>query len=339
MKKLQKQFNDFNEAIKCSETPHLREKRDLLKADIESKFPEKCKQYGIDVKKSDLRFINQGSYKIGTAINGNNVDIDYAMIFPLDISEFNDPTKLKKAVKESLIIENKRIPSIKEPCVTVAYHKDGEEYMHIDFPVYAECEGNLYLGRGKETSKNPEWEIADPEGLVKYFEDAFKDNAQLKRIVRYIKKWKQIEYDNSSNGNEVPPSIGLTLLACKYYSEYTYDGDDDLSSLYYTLRNIKNAFVIETDDSGEITSATISCDLPVEPKTDVLYKMRLSSAHLIKFYKKLKRAVANLNDAMNLDEEHEAAKCVKKVLGDEFKIPVKKTNDTTTSNKAEYNYG
>lgn len=339
MKKLQKQFNDFNDAIKCSGTANLRDKRDLLKADIESKFPEKCKQFGIDVKKSDLRFINQGSYKIGTAINGKNVDIDYAMIFPLNISEFNDPRELKKAVKDSLIIENIRIPSIKEPCVTVAYHENGEEYMHIDFPIYAEYEGNLYLGRGKENSIKFEWEIADPEGLVEYFENAFKDKEQLKRIVRYIKKWKQQEYDNSSNGNEVPPSIGLTLLACENYCEYTYGGDDDLSSLYYTLKKIQNAFVIETDDFGEITSATISCDLPVEPKTDVLYKMSLSSAHLIKFYKKLKRAVANLNDAMNLDEEHEAAKCVRKVLGDEFKIPAKKTNDTTTSNKAEYNYG
>ena len=36
-----------------------------------------CSAYGIEVNKSDLRFINQGSYIIGTAIYGKNIDIDY----------------------------------------------------------------------------------------------------------------------------------------------------------------------------------------------------------------------------------------------------------------------
>jgi len=339
MKKLQKEFEEFNDFIKCSDTPFLREKRDLLTEDIKSKFPDKCAESGIDINKSDLRFINQGSYIIGTAIDGKTVDIDYAMIFPIDIDEHSDPTCFKKAVRDSLIIENKRIPKIKEPCVTVAYHKDGEEYMHIDFPIYAEFEGSLYLGRGKENSLSPVWEIADPEGLRDYFLDSFKDREQLKRIVRYIKKWKQLEYETSTNSHEIPPSVGLTILACQNYAAYTYGGDDDLSSLYYTLNNIKNAFSVGTDSYGEIVSASITCDLPVEPYADVFYKMRLSSAHLVKFYKKLKRAVNNLKEALNLEEEHEAAKYVRKVLGEEFTVPEKKTRNVVTSNKSEYNYG
>lgn len=339
MKKLQKEFNAFNELIKCSDTDSLREKRDLLAEDIKNKFPNKCGEHGIEINKSDLRFINQGSYIIGTAIDGKTADIDYAMIMPVDINEFSDPTIFKKAVKDSLIIENKRIPKIKEPCVTVTYHENNEEYMHIDFPIYAEHDNTLYLGRGKENSKKPVWEIADPEGLKDYFLDEFKNKEQLKRIVRYIKKWKQLEYETSTNSHEVPPSVGLTILACEYYSEHTYGGDDDLSALYFTMKNIKDAFIIETDRFNEITSASIDCKLPVEPGSDVFYKMRTSSAHLIKLYKKIVKAVNALNEAVNLTEAHEAAKYVRKVLGEEFSIPDKETKDTATSNKLEYNYG
>lgn len=339
MKKLQKEFNDFNELIKCSDTDFLREKRDLLAEDIKNKFPDKCSEYGMEINKSDLRFINQGSYIIGTAIDGKTVDIDYAMIMPIDINDFSDPTIFKKAVKDSLIIENKRIPKIKEPCVTVAYHENNEEYMHIDFPIYAEHDNTLYLGRGKENSKTPVWEIADPEGLKDYFLDKFKNKEQLKRIVRYIKKWKQLEYETSTNSHEVPPSVGLTILACEHYSEYTYGGDDDLSAMYFTMKNIKDAFIVETDRFNEITSASIECKLPVEPGSDVLYKMRTSSVYLIKLYKKIVKAVNALNEAVNLTEAHEAAKYVRKVLGEEFTIPDKETKDTVTSNKLEYNYG
>ena len=158
MKKLQKEFEEFNDEIKIDEEAEaLRDKRDRLKSDIEEYFPDKCAEYGIDINKSDLRFLNQGSYKIGTTISGSSVDLDYAVIFPLDIYDHTDPRKLKKAAKKALEIKNVRIPTIKEPCVTVAYHANGSETMHIDFPLYAEYDSSLYLARGKENSEDYKW--------------------------------------------------------------------------------------------------------------------------------------------------------------------------------------
>lgn len=342
--KLKKQFSDFHGKIKKDkETSTLIEKRDKLKSDIEKYLPDELNEYGISVNKSDLRFINQGSYKIGTTIqsnDGQSVDLDYAVIIPIDKEEHDDPRQVKKAVKESLIINNIRIPKIKEPCVTIAYHANGEEFMHIDFPIYAEYDGKLYLARGKETSENYDWEIADPEGLSAYFLDKFSDNEQLKRIVRYIKKWKQEKYNGSTNSNEVPPSVGLTILACENFIKYSSDdGDDDLSALYYTVNNIKNKFSVTRDENSEIIEANISCGLPVEPYSDVFYKLKKSSAHMITFYKRLSKACENLNEAMNIDDEHEAAKKVVKVLGEEFDIPEKEVVDAKTSNKGEYSFG
>lgn len=211
--------------------------------------------------------------------------------------------------------------------------------MHIDFPLYADHENQLYLARGKETSLEYVWEPADPDGLNDYFFAEFKDRAQLKRIVRYIKKWKQEKYNNSNNSHETPPSIGLTLLACNNYANYTYDGDDDLSSLYYTMKTIQEQFSVQRDINGEITSASIACNLPVTPFSDVFYKMRTSPQHMITLYNRIRNAVSNLCNAMNLEESHEAAKYVQKVLGDEFEIPAKQAKDAAAVVKREYNFG
>lgn len=340
MKKLQKQFLEFNKLIKIDEeTSVLRDKRDMLKNDIESNFPDKCSEYDISVNKSDLRFIHQGSYKIGTTIKDTNVDLDYAVIIPLNIYEHPDSREVKKAARDSLLIKKIRIPDIKEPCVTVAYHENGNEYMHIDFPLYAEYSGSLYLARGKEYSASYKWELADPEGLNDYFLEKFTNHEQLRRIVRYLKKWKHEKYEKTTNSHAIPPSVGLTILACENYMDYTYPEDDDLSSLYYTLKAIKNQFIITRDGDGNIISASITCKLPVMPGTDVFYKMRDASSHMITFYKRICLAVDNLQNAVNLDEEHEAAKYVQKVLGTEFEVPEKEATESSTYSKKEYGFG
>ncbi|MBE7003491.1 MAG: hypothetical protein E7425_04280 [Ruminococcaceae bacterium] len=337
MKKLQKQFLDFNQLIKIDEeTSVLRDKRDMLKKDIEDYFPDKCSEYGISVNKSDLRFIHQGSYKIGTTIKDTNVDLDYAVILPLNIFEHSDSREVKKAARDSLLIKNIRIPDIKEPCVTVAYHENGKEYMHIDFPIYADYSGLLYLARGKENSASYKWEVADPEGLNDYFLDKFTNYEQLRRVVRFLKKWKQEKYGNITNSHAIPPSVGLTILACENYMEYA---EDDLSSLYYTLKAIRNKFSVTRNGDDEIISASITCNLPVMPRTDVFYKMRDASSHMITFYKRICSAVDNLQNAINLDEEHEAAKYVQKVLGADFEVPEKEATETFTYSKKEYGFG
>ncbi len=343
MAKLAKQFSNFYSLIKIDgEAAALREKRDKLKSDFQSYFPSECEEYGIKINKSDLRFINQGSYKIGTTIVNPNgsVDLDYAVIFPLDITVDTDPREVKIAAKRALEIKNIRTPKIKEPCVTVGYHQKEEEFMHIDFPLYADHDNQLYLARGKEFSTEYKWEMADPEGLNEYFLNQFSANEQLRRIVCFIKKWKMEKYNNSTNSHEVPPSIALTILACKNYTKCTHENNDyDLKSLYQTLNNIKNQFTITKDVYGDITKADVCCRLPVTPNSDVLYKMRTSDDHLILLYDRLCKAVERLEDAVNLDSEHEAAKEVQKVLGTEFEVPEKNVSSTNISSKREHSFG
>ena len=62
--KLKKEFSDFYKTIRIdSETNALRDKREILKNDIKSKLPGILENYGINIIKSDIRMIDQGSYK------------------------------------------------------------------------------------------------------------------------------------------------------------------------------------------------------------------------------------------------------------------------------------
>ncbi len=113
-------------------------------------------------------------------------------MFPLNIVENSYPRKIKAYVRDALKHQNRTL-DIKEPCVNVSYIENGEEWMHIDLPVYAQYDGNVYLARGSEFAKegNYRWEDADPEGLNEWLLGKITGNDQLRRNIRYIKKWKQ----------------------------------------------------------------------------------------------------------------------------------------------------
>lgn len=339
--KLKKEFSNFFEAIKISsETNALCEKREVLEDDIKSKLPGILKDDGINITKNDIRMIDQGSYKYKTTIKDSVVDRDVAVMFPLDITENDDPRKIKKHLRESINIPSRTV-SIKEPCVRASYYEDGEEWLHIDLPVYAKEGDKIYLARGKETSSEYFWEDADPDGLNKYLCDRIKGNDQLRRVICFIKKWRNEKYSSSSRDHEVPPSIGLTLLACEYFSaKSTDEGDDDLLALQETMQSILNQFSVTIDEDDEIISASLSCHLPVVPYSDVFKKMKdSSSSYMVTFYKRLAKAVDNLTNAVNLESAHDAGEYVRKVLGDEFEVPEKEAVVTAAQNRREHSFG
>lgn len=337
---LEEQFNKFYKEICISqEADELRRKRNLLKEDIEKYLPDNLKKIDIEINKSDFEFINQGSYSIHTTISNPHgpVDLDYAVIIPIEINKHTDTRAIKKAVRDSLNHVAARTVNIKEPCVTVSYYIDGDEDTHIDFPVYAKYNNNLYLARGKEFSNegNYFWEDADPKELNKYFNDFLDGNDSLRKTIRYIKKWKQAKYSNSSNDSEIPPSVALTILTCQNF----VNKDHDILSLHETLKAIKNKFTVIKNSNGEIVEVNITCNLPVKPYGDVLYKMRSSKSHLIKFYNNLCKAVDNLKAAIDLEDEHEAGKYIQQVFGDLFVIPEKQVKETYANVKRENSFG
>lgn len=342
--KLHKEFDNFIQEISLTNHNELKTKRETLQSDLENKLPEKLKNEKIaTITKADLKFIDQGSWAPGikTSIkpkkqneNGNKTfDRDVAIIIPLNIIENEDSRKIKIIIKDLLTIEGKRFPEIKYPCVTVSYTKEGDEIYHIDFPIYAKDENNkLYLAKGKESSSDYSWEEADPEGLNEYFRNHYKDDEgnQKRRMVRYIKQWKQEKY-TGNNDNEIPPSIGLTILACENFTQYKQeDYWDDLSCLHFLLQEILKQFTISNDNN-----ISINCNLPTIPYSDVFFKMRNSQEHIKTFYNRFKSFADNIENAYNAEHAHEAAKYIVKSLGDKFEVPEKEAREDNSNLKKE----
>ena len=335
--KLHKQFMDFHDTIKLDkESTLLKQKRDTLQADIEKKLPEELESIGINITKSDLHFFDQGSYRqnVSTGIVSDSPDRDVAVEFDLDIDEHSNPRNIKKCVRNALMIENKRNPLIKEPCVTVKYMQAGEEKIHIDFPIYAIHNGNYYLARGKEFSQSYEWEQCDPHGLNTHLDNLFEGTKgnQLRRIVRYLKKWKLENFGESYSKDQLPPSIALTLMAGDVFIYQTKDGqDDDLAALDTVVKGIKNMFSYDWYTGKH----TISYSLPVRPWSNVFYKM--NADYQDKFYKKWCTLCTKVQNAVDASEEYEAAKFLRDVFGEDFELPEKPQAKTGTPKK-EYSY-
>lgn len=336
MPRLKKEFDTFyKDEVKFEGNAEIRNKKEKLKDDFLKSFPSKFKEkFDQEIKVKDIRFIDQGSYAIGTTINHGNkaYDIDIATIIKLDISQYTDPVEIKKVARDALTNTN-REPSIKEPCISVKYTKEGEEKYHLDFPIYADVNGTLYLARGKEYAKdeNKIWEEADPEGLNKYFRE---DNLQIegqhltdeekkkrkkkKRIIRYIKWWKAEKYSNPSSDNEVPPSIALTILACQHF-EYS---ECDLECLSKTVNNIFNEiFELTINEKGEEIIEIKECNLPKNPYTNCLSKLQESDNHIKKLYSRFKYLVDKLEIALSEKSDTKAGEYIVKVFGDKFPLP------------------
>lgn len=343
MLKLKKQFDEFHDSIRISdEAQDLKEKREILQNDIEKNFPVELEKEDIDVSKTQIEIFDQGSYHYHTTINTEPYDRDVAIAIPLDIDANDDPRKLKQILRDSLNKVSSRTVVIKEPCVTVSYCESGEEWMHIDLPLYAKVNKQYYLARGKEFADNYSWEEADPHGLNEKIDDSLKNNESLRRMVRFLKKWRDVQYANSTRDHEVPPSVGLTLLACELFTEVKDEGQhDDLAELMQIVQGIKNKFELMYDADGNITSAKIHKLLPVKPYTDVFQKMLDSSDDYgVKFYRRICTALENIKNAINADDDHQSSIYVRRVLGEEFELVDKDVKGNMDySSRREHSFG
>lgn len=317
MTPLQKQLLKFNENIRLDydSNAELREKRDVIVNKLKA-----------NNQLASFESFNQGSYAMHTGVEPKDkeYDIDVGLLFKVNKNEV-DPLEIKCKVKEILEKHTDYGAEIKRPCVTVTYKKNGERAYHVDLAIYAyedkeDPDSQLYLAKGK--SKNSEdvgWEKSDPNGLKDYIgniEDGAA-RAQFRRLVRYIKRWKNLNF--SSGGHSEPPSIGLTLLLHDYQ---LYREDDDLTSMYCTVNLILNQFVYSSlaDDGRRLYR--LNCGMPprlrFEPNTDIFAKM--TDLQMTTFKDKLELLSENLYRAIKEEDSVKQCKILGRAFGDDFPL-------------------
>lgn len=334
---LQNQFKKFNENIRLSATKldELREKRNKIldKLRANEDLPS-FEEFG------------QGSYRMGTEVKpiDKDYDIDVGLRFNVNKNDYEDPLTLKKQIRDILKNHTEYGAEIKTPCVTVTYKKDGETAYHVDIVTYTyedkeNKESQLYLAKGKEFAKaeNIKWEVADPLGLINEIENRFsgEDKEQYKRIIRYLKRWKNLNF--SSDGNNEVPGIGITLLAYDLFSpskEYDYLEEkyvyDDLNALIDFIRKVKSKFILKYDLESNESKYSISLDLPVQPYTDVFSKMTLNQMN--NFRNKICKLYDDLIIVKDEADIIEQCKKLNQIFGDDFEVPEKKDESKTQKN-------
>lgn len=328
---LQKYFKEFNEKIKMDYDvkSELKEKRDILLGILRDDDIPSFTEY------------NQGSYSMHLGVEplDKEYDIDVGLRFHVNRNDYS-PMDLKDKIYELLKNHTEYGAKIKKPCVTVTYKKDGEAAYHVDLVVYTyddkdETDSQMYLARGKNSESDETcWEMSDPVGLVNYVNDKFKgdeakdDREQFRRIIRYIKRWKNKKF--SSSGNAEPPSIGITLIAVDRFNaskKYDYLEEkyiyDDLEAVLNFAREIQGLFTFNgISENGRCLYSieyNLPSDLRFEENTNVFKKM--SDNYMTDFKEKIDDLITDLEAVKNEADEVEQCKKLNKIFGDDFPIP------------------
>lgn len=321
---IQTEFIKFNEKIRVDfqTKKELAEKRDVLvnKLNNIEELPS-------------FNTYNQGSYMMYTGIEpeeGEEYDIDVALVFNVNINDYT-PFKLKSIIDSALENHTTYGAKIKDPCVTVTYKKDGEAKFHVDLVVYAydndPFNSQLYIGKGKNSDQQ-KWEKADPIELVKYINEHITEKEkrdQFRRIVRYLKKWKNRNFSNT--GHVSPPSVGITLIALNNFS---YFKNNDLQALIFVVQKIENMFEFVRKDESEREIYRIKLSLPYELKfefnNNIFYKM--TELQMTEFREKIVILKNRLISVQNEADEYEQYKLLNFIFGDDFNIPEESGTDS-----------
>lgn len=326
--KLQTEFNKFHELIKLKNIENnqdLRDKRDMLVEELQTWLKKN--------DKPTVAFMNQGSYAMGTGVkpledNENDYDIDVGLKFNLQTSDYPNPVEVKIWVEEALTRVNRTVEMMR-PCVRVQYTKNGKPTYHVDFAIYGLNGEQLQLAKGfrGSSAENKYWEDSDPEKLKKLLNDKFVDTderAQFKRIIRYLKRWKDDKFP--TKGDAAPTGIALTAMCYQWFKPKTekWNGDkeiNDLKALKYLL--------IEICKSGN--NCGLDVRLPVKPRNELCEKINASDNHVEKYKNKMKALKDAVSTAFGEIDPAEAAKMLEKEFGSDFPIPDK--SDTGEQSK------
>lgn len=325
MADLQKYFKEFHDSIRLSfdDNQELREKRDI----VLNKFFENRDE---DVPKPDT--FNQGSYAMSTGVKpiDGDYDIDVGLNFDISKDDYK-PVEVKKWVYEVLKDHTQSV-KVKSPCVTVTYQKNDEPIYHVDLAIYSSknSDKKMYLAKGKEYSKseNKKWETADPKGLIKAIKEKFsdkKDRAQFRRVIRYLKRWKDIKF--SSDGNAAPLGIGITVAAYKWFyvskeiedifaNKYKYE---DLNALINFVSLLISKFRLVIHD-GEVVKR-LQVELPFEPGDELFRNM--TNKQMTNFKDELEDLETVLRQASDEVDPVVACEYLVDVFGDDFPVPEK----------------
>src|SRR5688572_2158068 len=236
MAKVQKYFESFHDVIRADYDMNstLRDKRDKILALVKRRLKE--------ANHPTFHELLQGSYRMGTGVQPI-ADLEYDLDIGLRFS-FKD-TEHKAADVRKWVFDavNGHTDKVEEkgPCIRVGYSKG----YHVDLVVYANWT-ELGVGYYRLAHRDDGWLPADPPALLEHVkngrgkfsetEDSKTKTDQLRRVVRYLKRWGDfsIPYESSAK----PTGIAYVLYALEVLQPtVSWDGSSDDRQALYALSN------------------------------------------------------------------------------------------------------
>ncbi len=315
MATLHKYYSEFNTKVKLNN----KTKENLLKS-IRS-IKEKIKKYFKEEKSNKLQpsFAGQGSFEMNTTVNPIPIydeekeknlykyDLDYGVYFT---EKENENNKEKIDTWHSWVYnavdDHTNTPSnSKNTCVRVNF-ADGH---HIDLPIYYVKNGNTYLAH-----KSKGWIESKPTDFTDWFNEKAKQNQQLRKIVRFLKAWKN--YKETKNTNlKFPSGFALTILAVN-----NFVADDNLDICFLeTVKQIKNSL-----------DYRFECLRPTTPVGEDVFE-DYSPTRISNFMDALNALIKDLEKANDEKNYKKATEYLRKQFGERF--PLGKNKDEMSNNE------
>jgi hypothetical protein len=318
---VQKYFETFHRNIRADYDMNstLREKRDRI-LDL---LTRRLKEAGHPSCDEML----QGSYRMGTGvlpIADLEFDIDVGLRFCIDHALHN-PSNVRKWVFDAVDGHTDSVEE-KGPCIRVGYSKG----FHVDLVVYATSENASGKTEYRLAHQQNGWLLADPPKLLEHVRSArstftgTEDNStrtdQLRRTVRYLKRWGDVAIPTESV--DKPTGIGYTLYACRYLQKsLSWTGDpDDTSALLQLCRVAAN------------TSGRVSVNKPTPEYDDVFAK--LSEEAMKKLKERFSGLVNALETAAAEADPVKACEILRGVFGPDFPVPAPEDTAKKSSSPA-----
>jgi hypothetical protein len=287
-----KLFLEFDKEIRLSDskTDDLRKNRDAIR--------KKIRDYFTDKKWGTLRFYSQGSFPLKTNLNpisGRDYDLDDGVYFVCPLSERLGASAYHDRIKNAVADHAKEVKD-KSTCVRVIY-ADGH---HIDLPCYwLEKIGDA----PKLAHKAKGFVDSDPKAFKDWVDKAISNSGsdgQLRRVIRYLKAWKDHREGKNSSIRLLSGFI-LTILTCEHFSK----NERDDVSLKETIDAIKSRL-----------SLSFACYAPTTLEGENLLE-KYSSETIID---ELENLAENAKKAIDSDCEKEASEYWRKSFGDRFPL-------------------
>ncbi|BCD67602.1 cyclic GMP-AMP synthase DncV-like nucleotidyltransferase [Nitratiruptor sp. YY09-18] len=311
-----KQFKEYHNKIKLSSAKKKeligdsREKgsRDALRDRIKKDFEEKGRR--------QPKFFMQGSFSMNTTINPLSAEYDLddgVYLQNIDtsksIEEWETPETVHKWIVEAVDGHTSKKPTDKNLCVRVHY---ADEKKHIDLPIYTQKENIYYLA-----VKGKGWIESDPKEIKDWFlKEVSKKGEQFRRIVRYMKGWKDFREDEN---NQIKLYGGFQLTVMTSYNYVSSDSDEE--SFYNTIKGIKS----------NLWRYEHKIPHPINDNKNIIE--HYSETRRKKFAEEFEKMFENAKNAYEEIDCVEKSKKWQKIFGDRF--PILKKEECEENNKEE----